>query len=100
MIHPTTGTKKISAAKQHLPKLADDPQSVVRKFIQHQETLLQYLFQARTVDLAKTRIPISIAKIIRLKLGDILLFVINHTDRHLVQASKLLAGSEQYSVLD
>ncbi len=100
MIHPTTGTKKIRAAKQHLPKLTGDPQSVVREFIQHQETLLQYLFQARTVDLAKARIPISIAKVIRLKLGDILIFFINHTDRHLIQVSKLLATREHYSVLD
>jgi uncharacterized damage-inducible protein DinB len=96
MISP--GTKKIKAAKIHLPKKNLNPAEVVMEFIRQEELFLQYLFKAREVDLEGIRIPISIAKMIRLKLGDILLFVIHHVDRHFVQANILLSKDKTYSV--
>ena len=96
MISP--GTKKIKAAKIHLPKKNLKSSEVVSEFIRQEELLLQYLFKANEVDLEAIRIPISIAKMIRLKLGDILLFVIHHVDRHFVQANMLLPKDKTYSV--
>ena len=96
MISP--GTKKIKAAKIHLPKKNLKSSEVVSEFIRQEELLLQYLFKAKEVDLEAIRIPISIAKMIRLKLGDILLFVIHHVDRHFVQANMLLPKDKTYSV--
>ena len=42
------------------------------------------------VNIRKVKIPISISKIIRLRLGDALLFVVYHNERHVQQALNVL----------
>lgn len=63
---------------------------VLERFIQQQERLLQILGQARNTDMERIRIPITISKWIRLKLGDTLRFVIYHNERHIQQAQRAL----------
>lgn len=90
MMEPATGTKKIKAFKSHIPSADLDAHAVVAKFIHQQELLLQFLKQAAQADLNAIRIPISIAKWIRLKLGDTFRFIIAHNERHLQQAKRNL----------
>ena len=52
--------------------------------------LLSIIEKAATVSLRRVKIPISISKIIRLRLGDALLFVVYHNERHFQQISNLL----------
>jgi len=40
------------------------------------------------------RLPISVASFIKLKLGDVLLFVVAHNGRHLKQANRALQKPE------
>lgn len=67
--------------------LAIDP---ISKFEKNQNELLHIIDLAATVNLRKAKIAMSISKIIRLKLGDALLFVIYHNERHLQQALSIL----------
>jgi hypothetical protein len=46
------------------------------------------------VNLRKVKIPISISKIVRLKLGDALLFVVYHNERHMYQALSILSHAK------
>ena len=88
MMEPQTGTKKMKAFKKHIPAAYLDAHAVVAKFIQQQELLLQYLKQAANADINAIRIPISIAKWIRLKLGDTFRFIVAHNERHIQQAKR------------
>ena len=90
MMDPRTGTKKIKAFKEYKPAPDLDAHAVVSEFISQQETLLQLLRASRSSDLEKIRIPISIAKFIRLKLGDVFQFIIAHNERHVRQAMRNL----------
>ncbi|MFN5911333.1 MAG: DinB family protein, partial [Bacteroidota bacterium] len=45
---------------------------------------------ARSVNIRKAKIPISISKIIRFRLGDAFLYVVYHNERHLQQAINIL----------
>jgi hypothetical protein len=85
---PTAG-KKMKALKGHMPAVQLDAYAVVAEFIQQQEKLLVYLRQARKADL-DIRIPITITKLIRLKLGDVFQFLIMHDERHIQQANRNL----------
>jgi hypothetical protein len=78
---------KMKAPKNAVPPVELDSAAVIAEFIEQQEQLLQLLEQARVVNLASIRIPISLTKWIRLKLGDTFLFVIAHNERHILQAS-------------
>jgi hypothetical protein len=62
----------------------------VANFIQHQKELIGIVQKAANVSLRKVRIPISISKLIRLRLGDALMFVIYHNERHVQQVLSVI----------
>lgn len=62
----------------------------VEEFETGQYDLLTIIDKANTVNLRKVKVPISISKIVRLRLGDALLFVIYHNERHMQQALNIL----------
>ena len=63
----------------------------VELFISSQNQLLDILESAKTVNLRKVKVPISISKIVRLRLGDALMFVVYHNERHVQQAHNLIS---------
>jgi len=89
MMDPKTSTRKYRAFKNHIPSASLEAGKVVAEFIQQQEELLGYLRMAHDRDLNK-RIPISITRFIRLKMGDVFQFLIAHDERHLKQAKRNL----------
>jgi uncharacterized damage-inducible protein DinB len=94
MMKPGPKMKKFSAFKNHVPPAALHAHAVVAEFIQQQEKLLALLKTAKKTDLNRVRIPISIMKWIKLKLGDVFQFVIAHDERHLQQAKRNLKSSQ------
>ena len=77
--------RKMKAPKMAVPAPQLDAQAVLDEFISHQYHLLNLLKMAESVDLGGARVPVSIAKYIRLKLGDCLRFFIAHEVRHAAQ---------------
>lgn len=61
----------------------------VQEFIDQQHQLLDIITKAEQVNLRRVKIPISISKIVRLRLGDALLFVVYHNERHVQQILNL-----------
>lgn len=59
-------------------------------FMKHQEDLKDIFKSAQTVNVRRVKIPISISKIVRLRLGDALLFVVYHNERHVQQILNLV----------
>lgn len=62
----------------------------IETFEKDQLHLLTILTKAEEVNLRKVKVPISISKIIRLRLGDALQFVIYHNERHMQQALNII----------
>ena len=58
-------------------------------FLSQQDELVQILEKAKTVNIRRVKVPISISKIVRLRLGDALLFVVYHNQRHVQQILNL-----------
>lgn len=90
MMDPSKSLKKYKAAQIHVPAPVLDADAVVATFIVQQEALLSYLRLASGVDLNAIKIPISIAKLISLNLGDVFQFVVTHNERHIQQANRNL----------
>ena len=63
--------------------------TVVKEFIAGQDKLLQLLDRAKGKDLAKIHIPITLTKLIKLRLGDTFRFLIAHEQRHMIQARNM-----------
>ncbi|ADY52592.1 hypothetical protein Pedsa_2040 [Pseudopedobacter saltans DSM 12145] len=90
-------TKKYKAAKRHVPAGKQNPEITVTDFVRYQKQLLECLRFAKHLNLSECRIPISINRIIKLRLGDIFEFLIAHTERHTQQIKRQLTLSERSS---
>ncbi|HEX2532254.1 MAG TPA: DinB family protein [Chitinophagaceae bacterium] len=84
---------KMKAPKGYAFENNLDAREVVEEFVAHQTRLLELLNTARRHDLGRIRIPISISKIVKLKLGDTFRFLIAHEQRHFVQLRNALKAA-------
>lgn len=84
--------RKFKAPKNYNPSNSPElvSEDAVEKFADNQREALDILDMAKTVNLRKVKIPISISKIVRLRLGDALMFVIYHNERHMQQAINII----------
>jgi hypothetical protein len=74
------------------PSNSDLSREAIDRFQGQLKTMQNLLDRAKNVDINRTRVPISITRWIRFKLGDIFRVVINHNQRHLAQAEKMLTA--------
>lgn len=83
--------RKFKAPKGHNPSI--DPDLVqgteLADFLNQQQELLNIINASMEVNVRKVKIPISISKIVRLRLGDALLFISYHNERHMQQILNL-----------
>lgn len=82
---------KMQSPKDHRPAANLNAEKVLEEFIEGQEKLIGYLVRAEKINIGKLRVPISLSKFIKLKLGDTFRFLIAHQQRHLLQALRLVA---------
>lgn len=80
--------KKYKAAKQHQPQVKDI-YAEVTEFIDQQETFLKYIKAFERVDVNSIKIPMSISKWVKLRVGDVLAFMVMHNERHIHQIKKI-----------
>ncbi|MBK6952324.1 MAG: DinB family protein [Crocinitomicaceae bacterium] len=89
MLPKKTGSlKKMKAPVDKTPASSDLTLLSIDRFLKQAEKLKQLLQQAEQVDLTKTKTAISLTKMIRLRMGDTLRFVVYHIERHLAQAER------------
>lgn len=89
---PNEKMNRMKTFKSKNPLHAPLDKSVIDRFISQQFKLLDLLNQSRNVSLNKVRIPTSISRLIKLKLGDTFQFFINHIIRHLEQIDRIQAA--------
>ncbi|NOS92706.1 MAG: DinB family protein [Cyclobacteriaceae bacterium] len=84
---------KMKSPKDHAPTKILESHQVIAEFIEQQEMLLKLLHSAKCFDLNKVKVGISLAPFIKLKLGDVFMFLIVHLIRHGQQADRALSQS-------
>lgn len=89
---------KMKAPKHAIPTQQPDARAMIAEFIDQQETMLHLIERARNINIGKVRVPISIMKWIKLKVGDTFLFMTAHHLRHILQAERAL-GEVKYAPL-
>jgi len=90
---PKENLNKMKTFKSMNPINSKLDKNVVEVFINQQNQLLTLLEKSSLVDLEKTKTSVSISKLIKLKLGDTLRFVVYHNLRHIKQAENILRSA-------
>ncbi|WP_022825855.1 DinB family protein [Hymenobacter norwichensis] len=67
---------------------------VLAEFQQRQQEMLALLAQAAGKDLNHKAVPVEFFRLLRLRVGEALLFVVAHTRRHVQQARRVVATTE------
>lgn len=99
MMHPDN-KKKIKTVKNMNPTIGSQSKltrSTIHEFLRHQHELVKILNTARGADLNKASIPVEFFRLIKMRLGDALQFVVVHQQRHLLQARAVLSRAPQYA---
>jgi len=82
--------KKMQSPVEMNPQNSDLNATTIDRFIKQLDKLIWLLNEAKEVDLQKTKTSIKLTKLIKLRLGDTLRFVVYHIERHLDQAEKAI----------
>jgi hypothetical protein len=85
MVRPDNG-KKHQAIKHMNPAGSQLGAGVLQEFLQHQRDLLRLLTAAEGLDLNRKTVRVEFFKLLRLRTGEALQFVVAHEQRHLQQA--------------
>lgn len=87
--------RKFKAPKNYNPSLNASliSKDAVNQFINDQKEMIEILELSKAVNLKKVKIKISISKLVRLRLGDALMFVIYHNERHIQQIKNVMTHS-------
>ncbi len=83
---------KMQSPKGHRPQRHPDAFPVLNTFLEQQHYLLELLELAKAKNIGGIRMPISISRFIKLKVGDVFRFLIAHEQRHFVQIENTLAA--------
>ncbi|GHA63215.1 DinB family protein [Pontibacter akesuensis] len=88
MVRPQN-TKKHQTVKHMNPNNSQLDRTTVEEFLQHQQELQQLLQQARGANLAKKAVPVEFFKLLKMRIGEALEFVVVHQERHVQQALRV-----------
>ncbi len=84
-----SNTKKITATKQMDSTGSELNMSSINQFLKQLEWLDSLLIKAEKTNLTKIKTAISLSKMVKLRLGDTLRFLVYHNERHILQATQI-----------
>jgi hypothetical protein len=88
MVRPDNG-KKNKTVKHMNPNNSQLGREAMEEFLDHQTELLQLLDKAKGANLSKKAIPVEFFKLLKLRIGETLEFVVLHQERHVHQALRV-----------
>lgn len=70
--------------------------TVIENFLAHQVFLIQLVEKSESLNWNKIKVPLEFFKLIHLRLGDVFRFLVAHSQRHIIQASKAFEAYTEY----
>ena len=93
---PKKKLNKMNTFKDKNPVNSNLNKTVIDTFLKQQHTIIDLLNRSKKVNLNKVKIATTLSRLIKLKLGDMFAFLINHNIRHFKQIERIqLAMSSQ-----
>lgn len=90
-VHPNN-KKQQKTLKRFNPPLPKVRANAIQVFLEYQEQFLTLLAEAEGININKVKVPVEFFKLLKLRLGDCIEFMVVHQQRHLQQALKVLTA--------
>jgi hypothetical protein len=83
--------RKLKARKEYNPSVNKSlsTKNALEEYLEHQNDFLELLNSSMKVNLRKTKCPLSLRPVVKLNLGDALIYMAYHNERHIEQAKRL-----------
>ncbi|TPE40275.1 DinB family protein [Pontibacter mangrovi] len=88
MVRPQN-MKKHKTVKHMNPNDSHLKRATTEEFLQHQQELLHMLEDAKQAKLNKKAVPVEFFKLLNMRIGETLAFVVAHQERHVQQALRV-----------
>ncbi len=92
LIRPREQQKKMKTLKDMNPLGSELSVKTLDRCLMQQKELLRLLDEAHDTNLTKAKTAVTFTRLIRLRLGDTMRFVVYHNQRHILQAQRALAS--------
>lgn len=88
--------RKIKSPKLYNPLIVPSivTENVITDFLDSQRDLLGIIERAKTINVRKAKIRLATSNVIKFRIGDALLYVIYHNERHIQQVINLTTNSQ------
>ncbi len=91
------GVKPMKTFKEKNPLGMNLDRRVIEEFLQYENAMVELLHKARAKNLNTVKVPITISRFVKIRLGDTFRFVLNHNERHIVQAERVAQSIPSFS---
>jgi len=90
---------KVKNVKRHLKSPKDynplvnpslSAENAIEEYLKHNADFIDLIQEAGKIDMRKTKVPLSLRPVAKLNIGDALLFLAYHNERHVYQAKNAL----------
>ncbi len=84
--------RKLKSPKDYNPliNLSLSTENSLNEYLEHNIDFIKLIQEAGQIDMRKTKVPLSLRPVVKLNLGDALLFMVYHNERHIFQAKNAL----------
>ena len=84
--------RSLKSPKDYNPlvNLSLSTENSITEYLNHNKDFLTLIEEATKIDMRKTKVPLSLRPVVKLNIGDALLFLAYHNERHIFQAKKAL----------
>jgi len=86
--------KKQKAIAKFNPVGSQLDKTVLTQFLTYQQELLAFITTAKMKNINQRKVPVEFFKLMKMKIGDALAFVVTHEQRHILQAQEVLRKLE------
>lgn len=92
MMSPDNQKKQKAIAKMN-PSGSKLNMDTITRFLNYQQEVLSFLKTAKDININQRKVPVEFFKLMKMKIGDALAFVVTHERRHILQAQKALEAA-------
>lgn len=84
--------RKLKSPKDYNPLVNSSlsTENSLEEYVKHNADFIDLLNEAAKIDMKKTKVPLSLRPVVKLNIGDALLFMVYHNERHIFQAKNAL----------